>query len=297
MTSSTSSPATTSGAGGAGGSFEPPPGALTVSFGPFTVPAGTERTQCVTKRLGNATAIHVGQIHNELIGVSHHLIVYRVGDAVEKLDPQDCQPFADTLDPNKGVPLMITQSKNETLDLPKGVGFDLDANQMIRLEVHFINPNADDRTIEGHSTFVPMPDGEFQNEAGFVFAGDTLIVLPPNQKTTINRFISMPPDLVGKSFFGFTGHEHQMGTNVRVGMGNGVGPAVPVYDVPNFTWSEPPTVYHDPPIVLPDGNGFSITCDYENTSSNQITFGETANDEMCFFWSYYYPNVGAKVIF
>src|SRR5262249_43076790 len=61
---------------GTGGAFEPPPDSLTVKFGPIDVDAGVEKTQCVTKRLGNAGAIHVGEIHNELIGVSHHMIVY-----------------------------------------------------------------------------------------------------------------------------------------------------------------------------------------------------------------------------
>ena len=28
-----------------------------------------------------------------------------------------------------------------------------------------------------------------------------------------------------------------------------------------------------------------------------MTFGESANNEMCFFWTYYYPDKGAHVCF
>lgn len=269
----------------------------TMTFGPISVDKGQERTQCVTKRLGNLSTIHVGQIHNELIGVSHHLIVYKSTATDEEPTPYDCQPFADTLSSGKGGPLMITQKHDELLTLPQGVAFNLEPDQMIRLEVHFVNPSQETQTIEARSTFFAMPEAEFQNEAGFLFAGNTFVQLPPMQPTTLHKFIGMPPDLAGKSFFGFTGHVHRMGTDVRVGMGPDETSVVPVYDVPNFSWSEPPTQYHDPAKVLGANEGFDLTCDYENTSSQTIGFGESANNEMCFFWAYYYPSVGPKVIF
>src|SRR5207248_1116488 len=74
-----------------------PPPPLTVTFGPITVPAGTEKTQCVVKRLHNDGQVHVGSIHNVLGDASHHMIVYRVGDTVEQPQPFDCVPFRDTL--------------------------------------------------------------------------------------------------------------------------------------------------------------------------------------------------------
>ncbi len=273
------------------------PAGLTISFGPVAVPPGTERTQCITKRLGNTGVLHVGEIHNELSVGSHHMIVYRTTATTEQLEPYDCQPFTDTLSQTGGGPIMITQKKSDSLVLPKGVAFAFDPDQMIRLEVHYINPTQSEEMVQAHATFVPMPDAEFQNEAGLLFAGTTSVLLPPNQATSVEKLIDMPADLVGKQFFGFTGHVHQMGTNVRVLMSQGLGPATSAYDVPNFTWSEPPTEYHDPPLVLPPSGAFDITCDYQNTSTSTIHFGESAQDEMCFFWAYYFPSVGPKVIF
>jgi Copper type II ascorbate-dependent monooxygenase, C-terminal domain len=281
---------------GAGGMYVPPPNSQTLTFGPYDVDPHTERTQCITKRLSNMTPLFVHQMHNQMIGVSHHMIVYRSTATDEAPDPVDCQPFADTLS-GSGVPMMITQKHDDTLDLPDGVAFTLDANQMIKLEVHFINPQATTQTIEANATFEAMDPATFKNAAGFLFAGTTQVSLPPNAPATATAFIPMPSDLIGKNFFGFTGHVHKFGTNVVVGSGLNGGPYADVYDVPNFTWSEPPTVYHDPPVVLTPSQGFDITCSYENTSSQQVSFGESANNEMCFFWAYYYPDAGAKIIF
>lgn len=293
----TTGPATTGPGSGPGGGSDTTGDSFSVSFGPITVQPGTERTQCVVKRLGNPAALHVGQIHNVLNGPSHHLIVYRTADTEEKLEPFDCQPFTDTLDPSKGSPLMITQKHEETLELPKGVAFTLEPNQMIRLEMHYLNTNPAPIDLTGTSTFIPIPDAEFENEADFLFIGDPDIKIPANSAQTLGPiFINLPSNLDGVNFFGITGHTHQWGTNVKVSTSDSKGGTdTPIYDVENWTWSEPATVYLDPPVKLPDAGGFRFSCSWENKSSNTASFGESANDEMCFFWAYYYPSKGAYV--
>src|SRR5690606_9787314 len=94
----------------------------TITWGPVQVASGEEDTRCVTKRIDNPAQIRVGRIHNELQS-SHHLIVYRVADEVERPDPYPCQPFSDTLDPEKGAPLMVSQRSEDTLELPESVAF------------------------------------------------------------------------------------------------------------------------------------------------------------------------------
>jgi len=54
-------------------------------------------------------------------------------------------------------------------------------------------------------------------------------------------------------------------------------------------------VYHAPAFQIPGGGGFRIQCDYNNLSGQKVKFGEGFNDEMCFFWAYYYPSKGARV--
>ena len=274
-----------------------PQGSYSLTFGPEPVPAGEEHTKCVVKRLANPTSMHVGTVHNVLGQEgSHHLIVYRVNDTVEQPTPFECKPFTDTLDPTKGSTLMISQKKDDALVLPEGVAYTLAAGQMVRLEMHYINPGAKPIVAQATSTFIPIEDAKFKDEADFLFIGTPDINLAAGESKTIGPMhIKLPADYNDVTFFAITGHEHQYGTNVLVSTATSkADPGTAVYDVKNWLWSEPATVQSK--FKLPAGGGFNFSCSYNNTSGSPVGFGESANNEMCFFWAYYYPSKGgAKV--
>lgn len=288
------------GTAGTGGG-NPVPGEQSVTFGPLKVKSGDENTQCIEMRLKNMDILRAHQIHNVLSQGSHHMIVYKTSDTEEKLTPYDCQPFVDTLNPDKGLPLMITQKHDDLLVLPDSVAFSLDPEQMIRLEVHFINATANDLDVTATTTFIPIADADFKYEAGFLFLGDPDINIPAMSSFKLGPVFlpltSQLPDLADKAkFFAITGHEHQWGTNVSVSLAKDASdPGTPLYDVPNWSWSEPETVRLDPEVTLPPKGGFKFTCEWNNKSASTVKFGESANAEMCFFWAYYYPSQGAYV--
>ena len=289
--------ATTTGVGPSSGSSNSLGEAFSVAFDPVMVAAGAEKTQCLVKRLTNQTAIHVGNIHNVISESSHHLIVYRVADTTEQTVPFACQPFADLLKPEKGTPLMISQKHDDTLALPKGISFDLEPQQMIRLEMHYINTTDAPREASALTTFYAMPASEVTAAADFLFVGNPDITLKPKSKATLGpSFVPVPAALADVSYFGITGHTHKFGTNVTISTAEDkITPVKSVYEVPNWQWAEPTTVYHDPPFTVPPGGGFQFTCEWNNTSDKTVKFGESATDEMCFFWTYYYPAQGPFV--
>ena len=273
-----------------------PQGSYSVTFGPEPIAAGQESTKCVVKRLANPASMHVGTVHNVLGPGSHHLIVYRVNDTVERPTPFACKPFSDTLDLTKGSTLMISQKKDDALVLPEGVAYTLGAGQMVRLEMHYINPGATPIMAQATSTFIPIEDAKFKDEADFLFIGTPDIQLAAGESRTFGPMHTKLPAVYDDvTFFAITGHEHQFGTNVLVSTAmSRTDPGTPVYDVKNWLWSEPATVQGN--FKLPTGGGFNFSCSYANTSGGPVKFGESANDEMCFFWAYYYPSKGgAKV--
>lgn len=270
-----------------------------IQIGPINVDPGDERTQCIVKRLGNPAAFKVGRIDNKISNSSHHLIVYRTNDTQEKLTPFDCSPFVETLDPKKGSPIMITQKSDDFLQLPTGVGYSFDADQMIRLELHYINAGSSAVDVTATTTFTGLADGTFKDEADFLFIGDVDINVPAKGSATVGpTFFQLPGEFDGVNFYAITGHTHQYGTKMTVATSAGQAAADNmVYDVPGWQWDEPATVAHDPPFQIPNGGGFRFTCEYKNTSGSDVGFGESANQEMCFFWAYYYPSKGARVCF
>ncbi len=279
------------------GTFVPGGERYTINWGPVTAAAGEENTKCIVARLGNPEPVRVGQIINSLGPASHHMIVYRTADTMEQLEPFDCTPFVDTLDPSRGAPLTVSQRSEETITLPEGVAYTLDANQMVRLELHYINTTPDPVEVVASSTFVSIAPETFENEADFLFIGNPEIDIPARSTLTLGpTYFPLPADLADSNFFSVTGHTHQWGTNVFVETTDSAsGTGTPVYDVARWYWDEPETVYHDPAFTVPRGGGFRFTCEYDNTSASSVGFGESANDEMCFFWAYYYPSHGPKV--
>ncbi len=276
-----------------------PGDAVSLTYPSLPVAANEEDTRCIVMRLGNDKPMHIGSIHNTLGPSSHHLVVYRVNDTVERTTPFKCEPFVDTLDPAKGSPLMVTQKSDDVLQLPAGVGFTIDAHQMVRLEMHYINPSSTPRTVTATSTFTPISDDDFKQEAGFLFIGNPDIRLPARKETKLGpTYFEIPEELENVNVFAITGHEHHLGTNVQIALATGkADPGKMIYDVPNWTWSEPKTEVFSEPIKFPKGTGFQFTCTWNNTTDNQVSFGESANAEMCFFWAYYYPSQGARVCF
>ncbi len=104
-------------------------------------------------------------------------------------------------------------------------------------------------------------------------------------------------DLSTAKFFAITGHEHHLGTDVQVNVSTGLGATggTSVYNPQPFLWSEPLTQTWSPEFTVGSGQGFDFTCQWYNPGAGTVTFGESANNEMCFFWAYYYPSKGSHV--
>ena len=280
-------------------------GVFTVTWGPVTVPPGEEDTRCIRLRLPTDRPIRVGEIENTLGLSSHHLIVYRLADGLETTEPERCDPFVEVLDPTAGSPMAVTQRAQELIQLPPGVAFTLEASQMIRMELHYINATDEPQELRATTTFFEMPESEFEQEADFLFIGNPEINLPaaqppvePEVITLGPSFLPLPAELADVNIFAITGHQHHWGIDVQVSLATDAGDeGTPVYAPENFQWDEPETTYHDPPLTVPAGGGFNFTCSWQNFSEEQVGFGESVNDEMCFFWAYYYPSRGSRICF
>ena len=252
-----------------------------------------EITMCMVKRLDNETEVYLNRLRTKLSVGSHHMIVYKTDATEEQLTPFKCTPFTETL-AGGNVPLMITQVPDDTLQLPKGVAFKLDAHQMIRIEMHFINFTKDTIEPMGEVNFDTMDVSAVKDTADLLFYGNPDFSIPKGQSySTPWQFLKV---LEGSKIFALTGHTHALGKNVEIAVSkDGSTPETPslVYpgDLP-YSWSEPPLEQFDPPLEFHNGEGFQYRCTWLNTTDTTVGFGESATKEMCFFWAYYYPSQG-----
>jgi hypothetical protein len=284
-----------------GGSSEPGGTTYSLQWGPVTVPANTEDTQCVILALSNTASIKVHEIHDTIGVGSHHMIVYRDDmDTAAVTTPYNCQPFTGALNTTGKIePLAITQKMDDDIVLPDGVAYTFSPNQLIKIEMHYINTSDAPEAIQGNVVFTAADASTIQNEAGLLFTGSPDISIPANQPFDLKETFLVPSylDLSQAHIFAITGHEHHLGTGVQVtSLMSSSDPGTVVYDhLTNFSWSDPTTDQQSPAFSIPAGGGFEFECTWTNTTANTVSFGESACDEMCFFWAYYYPSTSSEV--
>lgn len=272
-----------------------------LTWGPVTVAAGKESTQCVWMRLSNAAEIKVNQMHNVLNAASHHLIVYKDDmDTTEQLTPVPCEPFTGALNTSGMIaPIAITQKHDDMIFLPDRVAYTFGANQMVKLEMHYLNASDTDQEVQATVDFFAADPATIDHEAAILFTGSPDIDIQAGETKTLHQFFTVPDylDLSQAKIFAITGHTHKLGTNVSVRVGpSKTGPMTDVYAPNPFKWDEPETkTYNGDPFSVPQGGGFDFECSWTNSTNAAVKFGEATTDEMCFFWAYYYPSQGSKV--
>lgn len=267
------------------------PTLATATIGPLDVAAGEEKTVCVIKRLDNAGDIMATRIVADLAPGSHHLIVYRSTATAEQLAPFACSPFNTLLQKN-AAPLVMVNKSHLEYAFPNGVGVPIAAHQMLRIEAHYVN--AGSAPLQGSAKVeiegLPLAAASSFQKADFAFWGTTQINVPP--QGTYATPVTFQPGAPGMKIFAVTSHQHQLGTGVKVWASAGAGDTSKPPILDEKAWGNPQLITIDPPLTFDGASGLSYQCNWSNTTSSAVSFGESATQEMCFVGSYYYPSHG-----
>lgn len=74
-------------------------------------------------------------------------------------------------------------------------------------------------------------------------------------------------------------HMHELGVQFTIAPFDGETVGDVFYS--NDDWHNPLITQYDPPLVVPQGQGFEWACTWENSRDADVTYGLTAQDEMC----------------
>jgi len=81
-------------------------------------------------------------------------------------------------------------------------------------------------------------------------------------------------------------HMHKLGTHLKSVVNRAGGKQETMYDGDfNFEFQ----VSHDSPLLLNPGDTVTTTCTFNNTTNNQVNFGQSTTMEMCFNFTYAWP--------
>ncbi len=276
--------------------FEAGPGTEMVStgIGPIPVAAGQELTVCITKRLTNPDPLVITNVLIDLAPGSHHLILYTVTDTQENLNPTPCTPFQG-LAFGSAHPVAFAGAPHVGWTFPAGVGFEMPAMQMVRIEAHYINATANAIMGQGNVTMQGWIESMAPpwQKADDLFIGTTNISIPPQSSYSTGPLFQAAP--AGTHLISITTHQHHLGTRAQVWASAMPGDmSRQIADDTN--WASPAWTLLQPQFDIGSTGGVTYQCDWNNTTGQTVTFGESAaTNEMCFVGGYYYPSTGFQI--
>jgi hypothetical protein len=271
----------------------------TVGISGIPLNPGDEKTVCIIVNMKNAEPIMASKLTTTLAPGSHHLIAYRSSATAENLTPTPCPPLGGIL--GGDIPMMITQLPTDELDFPAGTGLLLGTNQMVKIEAHYINTGSTPITGAGTVNIagVYAKDAPASTQlVDMMFWGTQKISIPPHASyaTPIN-FQVASADTHG---FAVTTHQHRLGTRFRIWNPASATDAAAITDstptiADSKAYDAAPLYRLSPNIDFNGTNGLAYKCEWNNVTDATVNFGESALDEMCFLWMYYYPSFGFQV--
>lgn len=248
-----------------------------LTIGPFDVPAGQEQTMCVILNTGNPQAGMLRTITTELTTGSHHMIVTRQNGGSPEPNPLPCGAFA-----HAGDALFIAEKPDMQLNYPNGAGMPFTANQLVGLEMHFINTTSGAMDISGTVHLGITTDVQNLKEVRLQFDGPLSISIPAQGTSESSQSYGVEN---GAQIFALTSHTHRLGVLATIERQvNGVTTEL-LHE--STSWAEPPFDTFNPPLTLAPNEQLRITCNYNNPTDQEVYFGTGYYDEMCFLWAHY----------
>ncbi len=259
-----------------------------------TVPAGKELFECQFVKMPASAADQfvVAAEHTYTPG-SHHLLLFRTD--VTTLAPgmdqlQDCYEGGGgtVMSHVRGV-LYGSQIPKGSETLPSGIGFKMASEEVLLLQVHYLNATTSDVNASVDVGLFTTTDAtKIQTLAGVLFYYDPFIDVPPSvSNAKAGARCTLPQDI---NLFTVFPHYHSRGVGYQAYLdAPGAAPsATPFYT--STDW-EHPAPFNGGPMTVAKGTQIRWYCDYDNSDPTKEYFQgpSAADNEMCMFTGVYWP--------
>jgi hypothetical protein len=173
---------------------------------------------------------------------------------------------------------------------PEGVAIHIPAGTQLLLNLHLFNVS--DGQIGGLSgtEVKTLPANEVEHVAESILAGKVLnLSVPDGGESTQIGHCTMDADVTVLSV---SPHMHQLGTHARIVAEVDSGDLTLHDDAYDFYEQK---VYPlSPALEMKQGDRLRVECTYVNNTGDDVGFGDSSNEEMCFAGIYRYPALGGS---
>ena len=251
----------------------------TLISGDWTMPPGTEGYVCARKTIDQDMYVDgFGAINPP--GTHHTLLTMGAPGAPDGVTPCSVRD-------NGPLELFGSGVGTDRLMLPSGVGLKIKAGTQLLLNLHLYNTGAESLSgLSGERVHV-VPESDVTTIAEAILAGPIFFTIPAGQTTVTTGYCTLPSDT---TLIAAAPHMHKLGVYEKVTAQSSIQGDVVINDAP-YDFNEQSFHLIDP-VKMAAGDKIKVDCTHHNTTSADVTFGESSDTEMCFSGVYRYPATG-----
>ncbi len=262
----------------------------------FDVAPNFERELFQRKAAGNTEDLYVNRVQIKMRQGSHHFILYSFRDMKSAYMPPYDQ-IRDIRNPDGTNNLLTVLSMSNHIfwagagspsydyTLPAGAALLLPANYSFDMNSHYVNKSSNTIVGEVNANIYTIPKSQVKNVVYALDLGNTNLDIPANKETTLSKTFSFTKKT---NILMLTSHFHKLGKKFVIKIKGGTRDGQVVYE--STDWEHPVIKNFDTPLVLQNGEGLTSEITYNNTTSKNVKFGLTSEDEMGIIFWYYYEN-------
>ena len=243
---------------------------LTLTTDEVSLDPGQERYLCFATTLDEDAVID--SYSSEAQPFVHHIVFVRT------LAPEpDGFAECDTLFRMTWDPLYISGAGASKLQFPSDAGHELTKGTQLLAQLHLLN--AKDKAVKGRVA-IKMHRSSAKDPrpvSTYVF-GTRSIKLPPKQSSDVKSECEMSEPVQLIAAFP---HLHQLGTALHFEVGSSMDDMHEAYARDPYSFDD--QHIEDLDLTLDKGDMTRVTCSYDNQTPEEVTFGESTHNEMCFF--------------
>jgi hypothetical protein len=243
--------------------------------------AGDEKYVCYTVTLAEGADIAVTRFDGFTSAAVHHFEIFQTL-APEPAGLSDC---GQQIIKQTWLPLFGGGANAGGLTLPAGAGFRLEKDAQLLLQLHLLNAKNESLTTHVVVNMEYAADASAVTRAGIYALGTMNINLQPGA----SGIVVGSHCTLGKSLdvFAVQPHMHTLGSKITLEHGHDQASAHTVY-------ARDPWVFGAQPIdnfgmQMAAGDFIGTSCTFDNTTDHVVTYGESTQNEMCFFVLFYTP--------
>lgn len=260
----------------------------------FSVAPNFEREIFVRQPLNNIEPIYIYRIKLKSRPNSHHLVLY---DFKDKSFLPNLNEIRDLRNADGSYNLLTYlglanhiflgggTDPNSDYIFPEGTALMLPVNASIDVNPHYFNRSTEVLYGENYVNLYTIKADQVKNVVKMIDFNNTNFTLPAGKKTTISTNFNFTKDKA-VSIVSLTSHFHEWGKLFQIKIKGGKRDGELIYE--SSDWQHPKVVNFSQPIELEPNVGLTSIVTYENTTSKDIKFGFTSQEEMNIIFGYYF---------